>query len=146
MERTWRTQQPALCYAIMDTMIIFPLYSDWALLALRLILGGVFVAHGFPKLKNWKGTTQWFQSIGFKPGWLWGTVAGLLEFFGGIALVIGLRTRFAALFLALQFAVIIIWKLARKTPMSGQNGWELDLVILGALLALLTVGGGMYSF
>ena len=126
-------------------MIIFPLYSDWALLILRLILGGILIVHGYPKLRDWKKNADWFQSIGFKPGWLWGTVAGLLEFFGGILLVLGWRTRLIALAFVLHFIVILIWMFSRRTPMSGQFGWEFDLVILGAMLTLLTVGGGMYS-
>lgn len=123
-------------------MIIFPLYSDWALLILRLAVGGLFIAHGWPKLKNWKGTTQWFHSVGFKPGWFWGTAAGLLELFGGIALIFGFRTRFVALFFALQFAAILVWKIFRKDKFVG--GWELDLVLFAVALTLLTVGGGMY--
>lgn len=123
-------------------MIIFPLYSDWALLILRLAVGGLFIMHGWPKLKNWKGTAQWFQSVGFKPGWFWATVVGLLEFFGGIALILGFRTRFVALFFALQFATIVIWKIFRKDKFVG--GWEFDLILLAVALTLLTVGGGMY--
>ncbi len=125
-------------------MIILPLFSDWALLALRVILGIVFILHGWPKLRNWKGTTAWFGSVGFKPGWLWGSVAGVLEFFGGIALILGFRTRLVALLFVLQFLTIILWQVLRKNKFVG--GWELDLIILGAALVLMTAGGGLYSF
>lgn len=123
-------------------MIIFPLYSDWALLALRLVLGAILLIHGIPKLRNWKEKTAWFQSVGFKPGWLWGTIAGILEVFGGLALLIGFRTRLAALLFVLEFVAIIVWRLLRRDKFSAM---ELDLVILSSALVLLTVGGGMYA-
>ncbi len=130
-------------------MIIFPLFSDWALLIFRVFLGALFIAHGWPKLKNWKGTKQWFQSAGFKPGWFWATVVGLVEFLGGIALIFGFLTRLVALLLALQFLTIVIWKIFRKEKFVGGPagaGWEFDLVLLGAMLVLLTVGGGAYAW
>ena len=52
---------------------------------LRIVLGVVFVAHGYPKLfKNFSGTAGWFDSIGFRPGKFWALVAGGVEFFGGL--------------------------------------------------------------
>jgi len=114
-------------------------------LALRVALAAILIVHGWGKLKNLKGTWEWFGSVGFKPGKLWGTLATFLEFFGGIALLFGFLTQLVALFVGLQFIVIIIWKLARKTPFSGANGWELDLLILGAAIALFHLGAGAYA-
>ena len=46
------------------------LWSEWAIFALRVFVGALFLAHGLPKLKNLKGTGEWFQSVGFKPRFL----------------------------------------------------------------------------
>ena len=119
------------------------LWSEWAIFALRVFVGALFLAHGLPKLKNLKGTGEWFQSVGFKPRFFWGTVAALAEFFGGMALILGFFTQVAAAILALQFLVILAWRLKRRDSFVG--GWELDLVVLGALFALLTLGGGAYA-
>ena len=72
-------------------------------LALRLALGSVFVAHGGQKLFGlWGGygfeaTAQFFSDkLGLNPGWLHAALAGGGEFFGGIFILLGLFTRFAA--------------------------------------------------
>jgi len=83
--------------------------------------------------------------MGFKPGGLFGAIAAFLEFFGGIALIVGLGTAFfAALFVA-EFAVILIWKWSKGVSLKGENGWELDLIILASVFALFALGGGAYS-
>ena len=122
---------------------LYFLYDQWPVLILRIALGVIFVAHGWPKLRNLKTTAKNFDGMGFKPGALFGTITALLEFFGGIALVIGFLTAaFAGLFV-LEFAVILIWKWARRLPLVG--GWELDLLIFAAVLALFALGGGAFS-
>ncbi len=127
-------------------MNILLLYSDPALAAFRIMVGALLLVHGIPKLKHWKGNADWFQSAGFRPGWLWGTVAGLLETLGGLALIAGIFIQPLAILLIGQFAVIIVWKLLRKQSFTGPNGWELDLLILGAMLVFLTLGGGSLNF
>ena len=95
------------------------------------------------ELKDLRKTAAGFDAMGFRPGKFWGALVALLEFFGGIALVLGFYTQtFAALF-ALQFITIIVWKLAERQPFVG--GWELDLLILTALLVLVANGSGAYS-
>ncbi len=75
-------------------------------LALRLPVGIIFIAHGAQKLFGWfggyglEGTGQWLGSIGLAPGYLMAVLAGGAEFFGGLALVLGLLVRPAAAALA----------------------------------------------
>ena len=121
-------------------------YGSWAILILRLALGLILVAHGWPKIKDLKQNGANFNGMGFKPGMFWGTVAAVLEFFGGIAIIIGLYTIPFAFLLAGQFVVIIIWKWAKGMPLTGANGWELDLIILAALVVLIALGAGPYAF
>ena len=127
-------------------MLSYPLlaiWSDWAILALRLALGAIFLAHGWPKIKDLKRTGDNFTAMGFRPGALWGSVAAVVEFFGGIALVLGLFTQIASGLIVGEFATIIVWKLMRKQPFVG--GSELDFLILAAALVLLTIGAGTFS-
>lgn len=118
-------------------------YGGWAVAALRVVLGAIFIVHGWPKLKNFKGTAEWLNSVGFRPGFVFAALAVALEFFGGIGLIAGLFTQAVAFFAVLQFAIIIIWKLRQHQKFVG--GWELDLIILGAAVALLIIGAGAYS-
>lgn len=118
-------------------------YSDTAILILRLVLGALLIAHGLPKLRNLKKTAEGFEQMGFKPGALFGGIAGFLEFFGGIAVAVGFMVQvFAALFV-IEFIVILIWRISKKHNFVG--GWELDLLILGSALLFLSIGAGSYS-
>jgi putative oxidoreductase len=122
---------------------IFFFYGGFAVFVLRVALASILIAHGWPKLKDRKKTWASFDAMGFKPGKLFGTLAMLLEFFGGIALLLGFLVQLVAFFLVLQFVVIIIWKLAKGMPLVG--GWEFDLLILAAAVTLLFLGGGIYA-
>ncbi|MCL5733752.1 MAG: DoxX family protein [Patescibacteria group bacterium] len=118
-------------------------FNDWAVLLIRIVLGAILIIHGFPKIKNLKATIANFPQMGFKPGWLWGPLVAFLEFFGGIALVLGFYTQVVAILIAGQFTIIIIWKIIRKQKFVG--GLEFDLLIWATALLLLTQGAGMFS-
>jgi len=122
---------------------ILYIFSDWGLLALRLILGALFVVHGLPKIKNIKQTAENFQGMGFRPGMFWGPVVAAVEFFGGIALIFGFSVQIVAGLFTIQFATITVWKLIKRAPFIG--GLELDLLLLGTCLMLVTIGGGIFS-
>ncbi len=117
-------------------------WSDWGILALHIVLAAIFLVHGIRKLRDLKGTTDFFAGIGFKPGHVWGTLVAAVETLGGVALLLGLFTQIAAIVLAIQFLVIVGWKLKLKKSFSD---FELDLVIFAALVALATLGGGRFS-
>lgn len=108
---------------------------------LRVILGIILIAHGWPKIRNIKGTAEWMGQI-FKPGIFWAIVVSALEFVGGIFLLAGFLTQFVAVLVAIQFAVII-FKMKLKKGLV--DGYELDLIILAAAIALAVLGGGAYN-
>lgn len=89
---------------------IFRGSSQQADLILRLALGIVFFAHGAQKLLGWFGGYGWDGTVGFftqslgVPAPLAG-LAILTEFFGGMAIILGLLTRPAALGLAVTMLV-----------------------------------------
>jgi putative oxidoreductase len=122
---------------------LYFLYDMWPVLILRIALGIIFIAHGWLKLRDLKTTAKNFDAMGFRPGKLFSTIAACLEFFGGIALVLGLFTTvFAGLFV-LEFVTILFWRWFKKMPLVG--GWELDLLIFAAVVALFSLGAGAFS-
>jgi putative oxidoreductase len=125
---------------------MFPLlsiWSDWGILVLRVLFGIVLIVHGWPKIRNWAETARNFEAMGFRPGSVLGPLVAILEFFGGLALVLGFATQLVAALLFVQFAVIILWKLKNKEKFVG--GWEFDAVLLGVAILLVFLGGGMFA-
>ncbi|MFV7770282.1 DoxX family protein [Shewanella marisflavi] len=119
-------------------------------LVLRLPLGLILAAHGAQKLFGWfggyglEGTGQWMASVGFEPGYLMALLAGSAEFFGGLALVLGLLTRPAAALTAFTMAVAMTVHLGNGLFVSN-NGYEFALILLAASLSPALQGGGRYS-
>lgn len=72
-------------------------------------------------------------------------MAGSAEFFGGIALVLGLLTRPAALVLAFTMLVAILTVHIGNGLFISNNGYELGLALLAGSLALTFQGGGRWS-
>lgn len=124
---------------------LYFLYDLWALLALRIALGIILIAHGWPKLRNREKSSANFEAMGFRPGRLFSALAGVLEFFGGILLIVGLGITWVLILLMLEFVIILFWKWSRRTPLVGQYGWEFDLIILTGLFVLFSLGGGAWS-
>jgi putative oxidoreductase len=119
-------------------------YGSVAIFVLRVALGAIFIVHGWPKVSNLKKNAGVFDGMGFKPGAFWGTLAALLEFFGGIAFVLGLFVGSLAFLYAVQFAVILVWRIARGDKF--WDGWEFDLLIFAALLLFIGTGAGYFTF
>ena len=120
-------------------------------LALRLAAGIIFAAHGAQKLFGWwggyglEGTGQWMDSIGLTPGYWMALLAGSAEFFGGLALILGLLVRPAALALAVTMVVAIASVHLDKGLFMANNGYEFGLALLAITVSLVLSGAGRYS-
>src|ERR1700733_3202667 len=115
-----------------------------ALLFLRLGLAAIFIFHGYPKLFGHAG--QWsdaFGHMGFPRYFAY--ISGVLEFFGGLLLIVGLFTRIAGLLLAIEMA-IAIWRvhLPQGSALAVHN-YELPLAIAVGAFTLAAVGAGAVS-
>lgn len=125
--------------------------ANWAPLVLRLPVGIIFMAHGAQKLFGWfggyglEGTGQWMASIGLEPGYLMALLAGSGEFFGGLAILVGLLTRPAALVAAVTMIVAILTVHIGNGLFMSNNGYEFGLALLAASLSLVISGGGNLS-
>ncbi len=125
--------------------------NSFSALALRLPLGIIFAAHGAQKLFGWfggyglQGTGQWMASIGLEPGVLMAFLAGAAEFFGGLALILGLLTRPAAVVLAVTMVVAIFSVHIGNGLFMSNNGYEFGLALLAGAVSLAISGGGRAS-
>src|SRR5258706_15116646 len=100
------------------------------LLVLRIVLGVIFMYHGYPKLFSDPARgVQMFAKMGF-PGYL-AYLAGVLELFGGGVLIVGLFTRGAALLLAIEMGVAVARVHIPASGIYDLSKYELPL-LLGA--------------
>lgn len=125
--------------------------AGWAPLALRIPVGIIFVAHGAQKLfgafggYGLEGTGQFMASLGLTPGYLMALLAGSAEFFGGLALLLGLLVRPAAAVLAFAMLVAIFSVHISHGLFMASNGYEYALALLAVSVSLLFSGAGRLS-
>ncbi len=125
--------------------------AGYGLTILRIAVGVIFAAHGSQKLfglfggYGLAGTAQWMESIGLTPGYLMASLAGGTEFFAGLALIIGLLVRPAALGLAFLSLVAIFSVHIGNGLFMANNGYEFALALLAGSLAVLVEGAGKLS-
>jgi putative oxidoreductase len=129
-----------------NTLVIESLVGTHASLAsllLRLMVGSTFIVHGYPKLKDGgKGAGGWLKSLGVPSGF--GLFAGVVEFFGGVALLLGLFTPLIAALFGL-WMLALVWLSVSKIKKKFVGGWELDFLLLVGSLAIGAVGSGAFS-
>lgn len=124
---------------------------DAGLVLGRLVLGLLMAAHGAQKLFGWfggygiAGTGGFFESVGFHPGRLFATAAGLSELAGGLLVALGL---FGPVGPALMLAVMIVAAISvhwQNGLFATSNGIELPLLYATGAAALTLTGPGRYS-
>lgn len=125
--------------------------AGWGTVPLRLGAGIIFTAHGAQKLFGWfggyglEGTGQFMASLGLTPGYLMAALAGGAEFFGGLALLVGLLVRPAAAVLSFVMAVAIFSAHIGNGLFMSNNGYEFGLALLAISVALTISGAGRLS-
>ena len=133
------------------THTVLGTHAGYGLTVLRVLVGIIFAAHGSQKLFGWfggyglAGTAQWMESIGLAPGTLMALLSGGTEFFAGLALIIGLLARPAALGLTILSLVAIFSVHIHNGLFMANNGYEFALALLGGSLAVLFEGAGKLS-
>jgi putative oxidoreductase len=117
--------------------------AAWGIAVLRVIVGVVFLAHGAQKLFAFGlvGLAGFLAQQGFPLPTLAAAVLIATELVGGLALLLGLFTRWAALPLAFAMLVAML-KVHFKAGFFLPNGFEYTLTLLAATVALALAGSG----
>jgi putative oxidoreductase len=123
---------------------------DVALALVRVVVGGMIIAHGWNHLfggGKLDGTASWFASMGLRPGRLHAILATATEFVAGTLLILGLLTPAGAA--GVLGVMVVAWITAHRTNgffifRPGQ-GWEYVMVVSAVALVIGTIGAGRWS-
>jgi len=122
-------------------------WGEYAPLVLRVIVGTVFAVHGADKLfnKGLDGTASFLGSLGFPLPVLFAVLLIAAELVGGIMLVLGLYTHWAAKFALIVALVAFFTVHMTKGFMISNGGYEYIIVLAAASFSLMVTGAGKYS-
>ena len=121
--------------------MLFQTNLDLTSILLRLAAGTLFLVHGYPKLTTQR-KGEWMKQVGLPTALV--PFAGFVEFFGGLGLLFGLLTPIIA-FLSALWMLSTIWFSIAKVKKKYMQGYELDITLFLAALAIVFVGGGTFS-
>jgi putative oxidoreductase len=123
------------------------LRKEMALIPPRAALGASMVYHGLGKLREGgpQQTSQFFESIGLRPGKRLAVATGIAEAFAGIGAILGLGTRPAALAVLVTQGVAIAKVHAKNGFDITKGGFEYNIALMCVAAALLIAGPGMFS-
>jgi putative oxidoreductase len=120
-------------------------------LILRAVVGGYFFGHGAQKLFGWfgghgpDGTGQFFENLGLRPGKRHAIAAGAAEAGGGTLILLGAATPVGAAVLIATMLTAINRVHLKNGPWVSNGGYEYNLVLIAAVLALAETGPGRPS-
>jgi putative oxidoreductase len=115
---------------------------QWILLLVRIVLAIVMIYYGWPKIRDLTSNANDFAQMGFKPGIFWGTLIAVIEFFGGVAIFVGLYAELAAALFAFQMIVGTFWKLKIGKPFTD---YSYDIQLFALCLVVMSQGTGAYA-
>ncbi len=129
---------------------IYAALDAYMLPLLRATLGLILIPHGCQKLfglfggMGFEKFASLFDKLGYKPGAFWVAVVALTEVVGGLMLVFGFFTRFAALAVVI-FMINAVWFTSAKGFFWTNGGSEFSILLLVVALVFLVRGGGNLS-
>src|SRR5947209_19205048 len=120
-------------------------------LLLRAALGGFFIGHGTQKLFGWfgghgpEGTGQFFEQLGLRPGRHHALAGGASEAGAGALMLTGFLTPHASSAITATMLTAIKRVHLKNGPWASDGGYEYNVVVIAAALALAEVGPGPLS-
>ena len=116
----------------------------------RVLLALVFLLSGIGKLRGFDGTVGYISSVGLPLPGVLAALALALEIVAGVALILGYRTRWAALALAVftlvaAFLFHNFWSMPEEAKVMQQIMFLKNLAIAGGLLMVAAYGPGTWS-
>ena len=114
---------------------------------LRVVLGVIFLVHGWQKLFGFgfHGVASFFASAGVPLPAITSVIVTLVEFLGGLALLLGLFTRWAATLISIDMLAAILLVHLKNGFFNQKMGFEFPLSLLAAGICLALTGGGAVS-
>ena len=122
-------------------------WGDFAHLLLRLAVGAVFFMHGWQKLTAMgvPGVSNFLGGLGFPMPEVFAILLIAAEVVGGILLILGALTRWAAFVTGVVALIAFLTVHASHGFFVGDGGYEFIILIFAACVALMIEGGGRYS-
>ena len=124
--------------------------SQWSLTLLRVVLGIIFAYHGYLKLivpGGFTGTVAFFTAIKIPLPLYSALVVSVVEFFGGLFLILGLLTKLSSILLIIEM-LVAFFKVHSKNGFiitANTYGYEFVLVLIAGLVVIVTSGAGKIS-
>ena len=129
--------------------VAVPVHSTLLLLG-RILLGSIFVISGYGKLMGLAAFAASLEKNGVPYASALAPVGAAVEFFGGLAIVLGIEVRFAAL-LMIAFVIVAtlishrFWELADAARRTQTTQFSKNVAIIGGFVLLHAAGGGRYA-
>jgi len=122
-------------------------FQNCGLTVLRIVVGIVFLAHGYQKLftLGFGGAAGMFGHLGIPLPHVFAVIVTLVEFVGGILLIAGILVRVAGPLIACDMIVAIIKVHWHDGFFNQTGGVEFPLTLLAAAICLTLAGGGCFS-
>lgn len=122
-------------------------YSGYAAAVLRVATGLVFAMHGYQKLSMMgiEGTAGFLASLGFPMATLFAVILIAVELLGGIALILGVWTYWAASLNAIVALVALLSVHLKMGFFISNGGYEFILLLLAATISIMLTGPGKLS-
>ena len=125
-------------------------FRDGLLLLGRILLGGIFVLSGYGKLMGLSAFAASLERNGVPFASVMAPIGAAVEFFGGLAIVLGIETRYAA---ALMVAFVIVatlishrfWEYQDAARQMQQTQFSKNVAIIGGFVVLFVQGGGRFA-
>jgi putative oxidoreductase len=123
---------------------------DGLLLVARVLMAYIFIKSGFGKLMDIGAFTASLAGKGVPMATVFGVIGPCVEFFGGLAVLLGFKTRYAALLMAL-FTIVATaishryWEFGEAARRAQEVNFEKNVCIIGGLVLLTAAGAGRFS-
>ena len=127
-----------------------PAYGDPWLLLGRILLGGIFVVSGYGKLIGLTAFAASLESKGVPAASALAPLGACVEFFGGLAIVLGIEVRYAAL-LMMAFVIVAtlishrFWELHDAARQAQATQFSKNVAIIGGFALVHAAGGGRFA-
>src|SRR5947209_4302395 len=124
--------------------------NDTVALIGRIAMSAIFITSGLSKLTGFSGTEHAIESKGVPLPEIAAVIAVLIELGGGLAILFGWKTRWAALAFVVFLVVITpifhgFWTMEGAARSANQINFMKNLTILGGFLLLYAFGPGRFS-